>query len=842
MWAAYLQNVATEVIEPDGRVLNLYASGDEYANRLHDAEGYTIIQSETDGFYYYAILDNNEPTASVYRVDSINPEELNIRPNINVSEATYKARVQRMNAYRKRETRAPNTGVVNNLNVFIRFSDQDEFEQPRSWFDAKFNLIGEEDYSLRNYFRKVSYNQLDYVTHHYPVCDDDVSLSYQDSNPRAYYMPYNAVTNPQGYQNSNARTYREHTLLANALNYIASQVPVDLNIDADNDGMVDNVCFVIRGPHTAWADLLWAHRWALYSQNVYINGKQVWDFTFQPENHNEVNVLCHEMFHSVGAPDLYHYTFNGVTPVGCWDIMESGYGHMGAYMKYKYGGWIDEIPIISTAGYYSLSPLTSSVNNAVRININGTSNEYFILEYRKQDSDIFEQNLPNSGLLVYRINTNYQGNADGPPDEVYVYRPNGTNTTNGLVFEATYSADFYRTAINNWTNPRPVSTFGYQTGLNISDVGYVGETITFYYNPVAGDVPPQISSIYPAEASVLTQRIIELSADISHPTEGIESISYSIDSMNVGVVYSPDQTVLWDASDGHVGFHQLIVTATLNNGNSISAQSSFRIVDQSQENWFGWITDEPVYGSFGRGVIPIRVAIDLDLGETEYLVRKLAFHIADNPWGDPQIPGLVSAKINRFANGVVTEQTLLDIGDIFTPMEGRYEHVVNSDVLISGKIAVVLNIYEYQLMLFDQSGTCGHSWLTETGRPWTDALARGVIGAAIIELLLQAPPVGDQDLIEKPSRINLSSYPNPFNPQTTIRYTLPSNDDISVSVYNMKGQHVRSLVNGYHTHGEYEVTWNGLDADGKAVGSGLYFVRLSGKGSALATKKIILSK
>ena len=70
-----------------------------------------------------------------------------------------------------------------------------------------------------------------------------------------------------------------------------------------------------------------------------------------------VGVLCHEMFHSLGAPDLYHYTSDGISPVGSWDLMENNANppqHMGAYMKYKYGNWISTIPTISTSGTYTL--------------------------------------------------------------------------------------------------------------------------------------------------------------------------------------------------------------------------------------------------------------------------------------------------------------------------------------------------------------------------------------------------------------------------------------------------------------------------------------------------------
>ncbi|MDD4234241.1 MAG: hypothetical protein PHY61_07810, partial [Candidatus Cloacimonetes bacterium] len=196
---ANLYNIPSPVKQPDGTVLQLLASGDEYANRLHDEDGYTIIQSPIDGYYYYAELKNGEPAPSIHRADSSDPRALGINPGIRVSKETYKAKKQFMNSHSRAGIRGPNTGTVNNIVVYIRFSDQAEFDIPRSVFDAKFNAEGDDAISLRNYFHKASYNQLNYVSHHYPVCSPQINLSYQDVHPRDYYVPYNSSTNPQGY-------------------------------------------------------------------------------------------------------------------------------------------------------------------------------------------------------------------------------------------------------------------------------------------------------------------------------------------------------------------------------------------------------------------------------------------------------------------------------------------------------------------------------------------------------------------------------------------------------------------------------------------------------------------
>jgi M6 family metalloprotease-like protein/uncharacterized repeat protein (TIGR02543 family) len=346
--------------------------------------------------------------------------------------------------------------------------------------------------SMYNYYKEVSYDQLGITTTFYPTTATIV-VSYQDSQPRAYYQPYNEVSNPDGYQDDAENTEREHTLLKNAVDHVSSQIPDSLNIDADDDNYVDNVCFIIYGDPDGWNELLWPHRWYLYSVEAYINGKRVLTYNFQLQTSlysSGVGVLCHEMFHSLGAPDLYHYSHDELKPVYRWDIMENNLNppqHMGAYMKYRYGTWISSIPEITSDGTYDLNPLISATNNCYKVASPYSSTEYFMLEYRKK-SGTFENSLPGEGLLVYRINTNKdgEGNEDGPPDEVYIYRPDGTTTVNGSPSSANFSTDADRTAINDTTNPSSFLSNGSQGGLDISNVGSVNGVISFDVTIVPG--------------------------------------------------------------------------------------------------------------------------------------------------------------------------------------------------------------------------------------------------------------------------------------------------------------------------------------------------------------------
>ena len=70
------------------------------------------------------------------------------------------------------------------------------------------------------------------------------------------------------------------------------------------------------------------------------------------------------------------------------------------------------------------------------------------------------------------------------------------------------------------------------------------------------------------------------------------------------------------------------------------------------------------------------------------------------------------------------------------------------------------------------------------------------------------------------------NYPNPFNPSTTIRYGLPEEVNVSLVIYDVRGQVVQTLEAGHQSAGWYDVVWNGQTADGRTISTGIYFARL----------------
>lgn len=88
--------------------------------------------------------------------------------------------------------------------------------------------------------------------------------------------------------------------------------------------------------------------------------------------------------------------------------------------------------------------------------------------------------------------------------------------------------------------------------------------------------------------------------------------------------------------------------------------------------------------------------------------------------------------------------------------------------------------------------------------------------------------------------LSVSAYPNPFNPATTIRYTVPSSGRVTVAVYDARGLPVATLVDEAHEAGGYTVRWNGRDTAGNGVASGVYFSRISHTAGVRTYKMVLL--
>jgi len=400
---------------------------------------------------------------------------------------------------------APSSGTINNLVVFIRFSDQPQFSQPLSYYTGLFNTDGK---SLKQFYLENSYGALT-VNSFFPAPSPGSlsadGFSYVDVHPTSYYAPYNASSNPGGYHTGTEAGQRETELVSNALNAVKDQVPVGLNLDGDSDGYIDHITFEVYSSTANPQPVIFYSR-ATYdtSGSILLNGKQVGSYTWVAASQDSLpqylaSTEIHEMGHSFGYPDLRGNS--GRTPVGDWDVMSTSKPvHSGAYLKHRFTNWVPVLPEITDYGIYSLNDLTQSSNNSYKIKLPNSSSEFLVLEYRKAGGP-FEANLPGSGLCITRVNeaAGIWGNLGGPPFFLYYFRPGGTNASDGSSSNsfACLSADNGRIQFNDVSTPPCFLSDGSPCGISIDAIGSAsGSSITFSVTDPATTVIKRLISGY----------------------------------------------------------------------------------------------------------------------------------------------------------------------------------------------------------------------------------------------------------------------------------------------------------------------------------------------------------
>jgi hypothetical protein len=91
----------------------------------------------------------------------------------------------------------------------------------------------------------------------------------------------------------------------------------------------------------------------------------------------------------------------------------------------------------------------------------------------------------------------------------------------------------------------------------------------------------------------------------------------------------------------------------------------------------------------------------------------------------------------------------------------------------------------------------------------------------------------------RPEASALRAHPNPFNPSTTISYSIPAAGRVTLAIFDIRGRPIRTLVNESRPAGEHAAFWDARAGSGQRVASGVYFVRLESNGGIL-TRKIVL--
>ncbi len=197
--------------------------------------------------------------------------------------------------------------------------------------------------------------------------------------------------------------------------------------------------------------------------------------------------------------------------------------------------------------------------------------------------------------------------------------------------------------------------------------------------------------------------------------------------------------------------------------------------------------------------------------------------------------------INVFGDGIKLNGSLLAVG---TKIIARDAHGT-----VCGEFVVTTpGRFGFMPIYRDDPGTLNDDGATP-GEPitiWIDdlRLPTQIVWTHFGDIIDLTPIITSlaENSIKIPDKFELShNYPNPFNPQTTIKFQLPSKEYVTLKIYNMRGQLVRTLVSEEMNPGYYDVIWEGRDDQGVLVSNGLYVFQFKA-GNYQKAKKMIMLK
>ncbi|NLW69671.1 MAG: hypothetical protein GX061_01090, partial [Eubacteriaceae bacterium] len=403
-----------------------------------------------------------------------------------------------------------------NMVIFVRFSGEteDAFNAGNN-FSAIYNMYnrtqsGGVDYSFKNYIKTISDGKLRVNCYMPQASADNLSVT-----------PFSVSGAREDYSD-------EYDIITEVISAINNgQIIVDFAAnkpDFTSAGYLDNLTLIVQGKASARDDYLTPHKYAytgqakitrqasggqtdigIYNYNLIDSDSLVDTSGSAAHIGNKQGVISHEFMHTLGLPDLYRNSGSG-TPVGIWSIMASTSPYQQyplSYSRHKLN-WIESDSTDETSpGVFTLNKASAGEGSRLLlISTPLSESEFFAVEYRKkltgtQASVGFETKIPESGLIIYRVNDSIEGKSNiAGNNYIYVFRPGVTDMdsadetdTNGLnlIWNAAVNPDnnevsYGSTDLNApFTDNTIYYSNGDNSGIRLYDIAYSpdGESISF---------------------------------------------------------------------------------------------------------------------------------------------------------------------------------------------------------------------------------------------------------------------------------------------------------------------------------------------------------------------------
>lgn len=502
--------------QPNGESLQLMLVGDEYYHFNTTVDGYTIVKS--NGRWEYATLMNEKLTSTgvmAHDPQARSSKEITMLSTM-PKRMVDKASVNNASKLRSVRDKKNNVGLkeavvdyskFRGLIILINYNDrQFGMSNANSFYNQ---LCNTENFS--GFYHQGRFQQ----------CTGSVRDYYYDNSMGQFDPDFDVI----GPVNLDYSCYegdeKSREIFQSALDAVDNEVDFS-QYDADNDGMIDMVFFMVAGYSSSYSGnnigYLWPHMSYLYGFNgsyyyyLQYDGKYMgryasscelygwedWETNYGFTMPNAIGTICHEFGHVLGLPDLYDTDYSGsggesINPGG-WDVMAGGSHNNYGRTPVGYSLWerwelgFTNKPTELTPGSKTLQAVNISNNGYMMSSPN--PEEYFLFENRQPNK--WDAALPGHGLLVTRVDRSdeeiwWQNEVNCNPNRNYyeLLRASGSGDE-----QVPFPGNSNVTELTSITEPALITWDGQSCAYRLSGISESGNNI--YFNVVAETPPSNI--------------------------------------------------------------------------------------------------------------------------------------------------------------------------------------------------------------------------------------------------------------------------------------------------------------------------------------------------------------
>ena len=866
--------------QPSGKEIELINRGN-HTQGWHEYNGWTVVKNLKNQ-WVYALGNNGSKLIPSNILVGIDPEPIEGQMPF-IKRGIRPAPIRIID-----DAPIPNLNAVRNDTFHVPLLLVEFPDAPATYDSLDFEFLMNQtgythlDYdntgSFKDYFQEISYNQF--------LPFSEVTNWIMAPEQHSHY----SYSNPDGW--SHVRQLVRHTV-----DELENQGFDWSKFDNDGDGYVDALNIIHQGAGAEQGDHsnIWSHKSSLGELSVLYDGVIINSYTMNPEiqsgNIAAIGVLSHEFGHALGLPDLYDTDYSS-SGAGTYSLMASGaWGTTGnspwhpstmiGWCKNQLG-WVEIVNINESQNGIQLEQ-TYSNDQIIRINHPTVPEEYWLIENRQQvGSDTL---MPDGGLAIWHVNDDIANgwaiNNDEPYYGVGLEQADGQfGLENGGPSNA---ADIYPGLTNNRefshsSSPNTTSLYGEPSMIRIDNISDSEVIMTF--DLTFNEIILANASIIGGSGYAYSNGNISISIDNE----------MNLETLEFGLEFSPafveiiDVTALERTTFDSVIIEDNYVTII----NPIVTPGSGPVLNVELFNNVGVETEVSVnfsmciaYNSNGQ-----EVGMNIQNNASYQILPSVQYFNILNGFGS--VNGGASSVIS-LVNTVPISMTVFQVissSNIITPSDEPYTDINENGIYDDGEPFLDWNNNEIWSPMvepidldtdWDYNVTISENILTVGLTNWDNNLEIGPhnlirINYSVDEqaeldqfvelntnvlLILDAwgnngiPFVNGSGTItineilftseysEIPKKFSLDKiYPNPFNAETTIQFSIPNTtrNFVELRAFDVRGRMIKKFANKNFNPGVHKLNWNS-----NSYSSGIYFIELR-SGNFIQIEKVSLIK